>query len=67
MMDFNGMDLSIGNLYRLSSAKTRSISPENFSGAPGAGGMALEGTGADAARGLGTRLENITIHLHRCW
>ena len=53
MADFNGLDQNIGNLYRLSKAKTRSISPENFSGAPGSGGMALKGTGAEAARDLG--------------
>ena len=53
MADFNGLDQHIGNLYRLSKARTRSISPENFSGAPGSGGMALDGTGAEAARGLG--------------
>jgi len=40
-------------LYRLSSAKTRSISPENFSGAKGAGAQAVEGTGAQAAAELG--------------
>lgn len=43
----------LGNLARLSSAKTRSISAENPTGAPGAGGMATDGTGADAARELG--------------
>ncbi|SEN70849.1 Protein of unknown function [bacterium A37T11] len=37
---FNGLDMSLGNLSRLSDAKTRSISPENFSGAKGKGGMA---------------------------
>jgi hypothetical protein len=40
-------------LARLSSARTRSISPENFTGAKGAGGGATEGTGAQAARDLG--------------
>jgi hypothetical protein len=40
-------------LPRLSSARSRSISPENFPGAPGQGGMATEGTGASAARDLG--------------
>ena len=34
-------------------AKTRSISPENFTGEKGKGGMATEGTGASAARDLG--------------
>ncbi len=37
---FNGLDMSMGNLFRLSDAKTRSISPENFSGEKGKGGMA---------------------------
>ena len=50
---FNGLGLGVGNLSRLSHAKTRSISPENFSGEKGKGGMATEGTGARAARDLG--------------
>jgi Protein of unknown function (DUF2961) len=50
---FNGLGLSLGSLSRLSAAQTRSISPENFSGEKGAGGMATEGTGASAARDLG--------------
>jgi hypothetical protein len=37
---FNGLDVNMGNLYRLSDAKTRSISPENFTGEKGKGGMA---------------------------
>ena len=37
---FNGLDLNLGNLYRMSDAKTRSISPENFTGEKGKGGMA---------------------------
>jgi len=43
------------NLYHLSDAKTRSISPENFTGEKGKGGMATleEGTAAKAARKLG--------------
>jgi hypothetical protein len=32
--------MNLGNLYRLSDAKTRSISPENFSGEKGKAGMA---------------------------
>jgi len=52
-MAFNGLGMHMGNLARLSSAKTRSISPENFDGAKGRGGMALEGTGAACARDLG--------------
>ncbi len=37
---FDGLDMNLGNLSRLSDAKTRSISPENFSGGKGQGGMA---------------------------
>lgn len=37
---YNGLDSNIGNLYRLSNAKTLSISPENFTGEKGKGGMA---------------------------
>jgi len=48
---FNGLGLHLGNLSRLSKAQTRSISPENFSGAKGQGGMAVPTGGA--ARELG--------------
>jgi len=53
--DFNGLNMNMGNLFRLSDAKTRSISPENPTGAPGKGGMATleNGTAAHAARDLG--------------
>jgi hypothetical protein len=37
---FNGLDMSMSNLSKLSDAKTRSISPENFTGEKGKGGMA---------------------------
>jgi hypothetical protein len=50
---FNGLGVNLSNLYRLSGARTRSISPENFTGEKGKGGMATEGTGASCARGLG--------------
>ena len=53
MTRFNGLGMHMGNLSRLSKAETRSISPENFSGERGKGGMATEGTGANAARDLG--------------
>ncbi len=53
MNAFNGLGLHLGNLSRLSSARTRSISAENFNGAKGGGGMATEGTGAVCARDLG--------------
>lgn len=50
---FNGLEVGLGNLYRTSDAKTRSISPENFTGEKGKGGMATTGTGANASRDLG--------------
>jgi len=53
MAGFNGLGMHLGNLARLSSARSRSISPENFTGEKGRGGMATEGTGADKARDLG--------------
>lgn len=58
---FDGLNMNLGNIYRLSNAETRSISPENFTGEKGKGGMAsLEDKGirnkanaADVARDLG--------------
>ncbi|MFL5774329.1 MAG: DUF2961 domain-containing protein, partial [Flavisolibacter sp.] len=52
---FNGLDMNLGNLYRLSDAKTRSISPENFTGEAGRGGTTelKEGVAGQAARELG--------------
>ncbi len=53
-MKFNGLGMNLGNLSLLSDAKTRSISPENFTGEKGKAGMATEGTGAQCARDLGS-------------
>jgi hypothetical protein len=52
---FDGLTVDLGSLFRLSGARTRSISPENFTGAKGQGGMATEGTGQEAARDLGQK------------
>ena len=52
-MSFNGLGLHLGNISQLSNAKSRSISPENFTGDKGKGGMAIEGTGAEPGRELG--------------
>jgi len=49
----DGLGNNLSNLYRLSNAKTFSISPENLSGEKGKGGMAVEGTASKAARDLG--------------
>ena len=50
---YDGLQNSLSNIYRLSNARTLSISPENTTGDKGKGGMATEGTGANAARELG--------------
>jgi hypothetical protein len=39
--EFSGLSVNMGNLYRLSPAKTRSISAENFTGEKGKGAMAI--------------------------
>jgi hypothetical protein len=52
---FNGLEMNLGNLFRISDAKTRSISPENISGQPGQGGRTAinEGVSGKQARELG--------------
>jgi len=50
---FNGIESNLSNIFRLSDAKTRSISPENFNGEKGRGGMATTGTGSGPSRDLG--------------
>lgn len=49
----SGPGSELGQLYRVTSGKSRSISPENFTGEKGKAGMATEGTGKNAARDLG--------------
>lgn len=53
MPSFNGLGMGLHNIARLSHAKTRSISAENFTGEKGKAGMATEGTGKNPARDLG--------------
>lgn len=43
----------LSSVSRLRRVQTRSISPENFDGAPAGGGRATGGTGAESARDLG--------------
>ena len=50
---FDGIEVNMDNLHRLSDAQTRSISAENFTGEKGKGAMATEGTGSRASRELG--------------
>ena len=44
---------NLNGLSRLSDAQTRSISPENFTGAKGEGGKSTDGAAAGSARELG--------------
>jgi hypothetical protein len=50
---YDGVTNSLNNIYRMSDARTYSISPENPTGEKGKGGAATEGTGANASRELG--------------
>jgi hypothetical protein len=53
--NFNGLDMNLGNIYKLSDARSRSIGPENLTGEPGKGGMATleNGSASNAASELG--------------
>ena len=53
MAGFDGLGMGLNNLSRLSDAKTRSLSAENFRGEKGKGGMAESGTGEGSAAWLG--------------
>jgi len=46
MTEFDGLSVSLGELWRLSDAETRSVSAENFSGDKGKGGMSTDGIAA---------------------
>ena len=35
VMLFNGLEMNLGNLFRVSNAKSRSVSPENYTGEKG--------------------------------
>ena len=50
---YNGLEPGMSNLFRLSDAKSRSISPENFTGEKGKGGMSVDGAAKNNARDLG--------------
>ena len=59
-----GIHNSMETLHKLSDAKSRSITPENLTGAKGSGGMAVTGSGADAARDLG---QGWKVNPYLCW
>jgi hypothetical protein len=50
---FDALAPDLSSLYRLSNARTFSISPENPTGEKGKGGMAAQGSASQAARDLG--------------
>ena len=50
---FNGISVGPANMSLLSDAKTRSISPENFTGEKGKAAMSTDGPAKNAARDLG--------------
>ncbi len=49
----SGLNAGLANLYQVSGAESRSISPENFTGEKGKAGMATNGTGRHASSELG--------------
>lgn len=53
MIEFNGLGMNLGNLSRLSSAKSYSISAENPTGEKGKGGMSIPSESTNPARELG--------------
>lgn len=48
---FDGLQMNLGNLFRTSEAKTRSLSPENITGEKGRGGMCELEDGSAPPRG----------------
>ena len=58
---FNGLTTGVGDLHRLSRAKTRSISPENFTGAKGGGGQAVNGHRRQGGARPRQRLEGLAV------
>lgn len=52
-LGYDGLNNGMGNLDRLSNAKTFSIGPENLTGEKGKGAMVAEGSASRAARDLG--------------
>jgi hypothetical protein len=53
MSYFNGLGMGLGNISRLSKAKTRTINAENFTGEKGKAGMSVDGASVNCAVDLG--------------
>ena len=53
MQNYNGLGSNLCNLWKLTNARSRSLSPENPTGAKEKGGMATEGVAQEQAWGLG--------------
>ena len=63
---FNGLGLHLGNLSRLSTAETRSISAENPTGEKGCGRHGDRGNRRRRRPRAGAGLEGFALHQH-CW
>lgn len=49
----DGLNFGLGDLFRITDAESRSVSPENFTGEKGKAGMSTNGAALHAARELG--------------
>ena len=64
-LTFNGLDMGLGNLSRLSNAVTRSISAENFTGAKGQAAWRPRARAPMPRARAGAGLEDLALH-HIC-
>ena len=62
---FDGLGLGLGNLSRLSPAKTRSISPESFTGEKGKAGHGRRGDGGEGRARPRPGLEGLAVGAHQ--
>ncbi len=51
----------MSSLSKMRNIRTRSVSPENFTGEKGAGGQAVEGTGRFLRKGFGQGVESFAV------
>ena len=59
--EFNGLNMNLGNLHRLSNAESRSISAENFTGEKGKGGHGHRRLRQERRPRTGPRLEGLAL------